>query len=59
MPAAQNPYGSSPGLSQSDAGSEQVHNFFDFTDDFTDNFIVTFTPGPGVQVHIFGRTSID
>ena len=34
MPAAQNPYGSSPGLSQSDAGSEQVHNFFDFTDDF-------------------------
>ena len=49
MPAAQNPYGSSPGLSQSDAGSEQVHNFFDFTDDFTYNFIVTFTTGAHIR----------
>lgn len=52
MPAAQNPYGSSPGLSQSDTGSEQVHNFFDFTDDFTD----TFTPGACFRQEIYWLT---
>lgn len=53
MPAAQNPYGSSPGLSQSDAGSEQVHNFFDFIENFADDFIVTFTAGEFVRRGIY------